>query len=324
MKLGLYLNLYGRRAQGVLPEIVEQAKLAEEAGFDWLVLGERHLYKPAYHEVLTTMAYLAAHTERIGITTAGIIAPLYNPVLLAEQTAHIDVLSEGRLILGVVLGYRPEEFDLYGVPIKQRVGRFVENVELIKRLWRGETVTHGGKYHSLNEAFIAPTPLQTPRPRIWNGARADAAIARTALLCDAWTTSFNETRADLPKKIEFYRNCAGGDDTLGREVIVCREGFSASNSQDARAALEGPLSQLYSAYTGWKRTSVDQTRYTDPWDEIVDRSVIGSPQECLEALSGYTAMGVDGAILRIQAPGMPHTDAMKAIASFGENVIPGL
>lgn len=324
MKLGLYLNLYGRTDEGQMSEIVEQAQLAEQAGFDWVVLGERHLYRPAYHEVLTTMAYLAAKTDRIGIATAGVIVPLYDPALLAEQTAHIDVLSSGRLSLGVVLGYRPEEFDLYGVPIKQRVGRFEENVALIKRLWRGETVSHQGRYHSLNEAYIAPTPTQTPRPRIWNGARVDAALERTARLCDGWTTSFNETRANLPARIKLYRDAPAGDDTLGREVIVCREGYSAPTVEAARRALEGPLSELYSAYTGWKRTSVDQARYTDPWDEIVDRSVIGTPEQCLSALNDYTEMGADGAILRIQAPGMPHADAMAAIGSFGESVIPSL
>ncbi|HEY3482746.1 MAG TPA: LLM class flavin-dependent oxidoreductase, partial [Streptomyces sp.] len=114
MRLGLYLNLYGtpdERPQ--LADAVEQAKLAEQAGFEWVVLGERHLHRPGYHEILTSMTWLAAHTSRIGIATAGIVAPLYDPVVLAETLAHIDVLSGGRLTAGFVLGYRPEEFALY-------------------------------------------------------------------------------------------------------------------------------------------------------------------------------------------------------------------
>ena len=91
MRLGLYLNLYGtpdERPQ--LADAVEQARLAEQAGFEWIVLGERHLHRPGYHEILTSMTWLAAHTSRIGIATAGIVAPLYDPVVLAETLAHLD------------------------------------------------------------------------------------------------------------------------------------------------------------------------------------------------------------------------------------------
>ncbi|HET6988956.1 MAG TPA: LLM class flavin-dependent oxidoreductase [Kribbella sp.] len=319
MRLGLYLNLYGTPDERPrLEDAVEQARLAEQAGFEWIVLGERHLHRPGYHEILTSLTWLAGKTERIGIATAGIVAPLYDPVVLAEALAHLDVLSGGRLTAGFVLGYRPEEFALYGVTQAERVARFEECLTILTRLWTQDEVTYDGKFTSIREAFLSPRPVQSPRPKLWNGGRVSAMLERTARMCDGWTTSFNELDSDLPAKIAEYHSYPRGAGTLGAEVIVCREGFCAPTSQDARQALEEPLRDLYDAYTGWKRTSADASRYAQGWDDIAARSVIGSPAECAERLAHYGEMGADGIILRIQPPGMPQTDVLRAIEAFGE------
>ncbi|WP_326652553.1 MULTISPECIES: LLM class flavin-dependent oxidoreductase [unclassified Streptomyces] len=325
MRLGLYVNLYADKADRPrLADAVEQVKLAEQAGFDWVVLGERHLHRPGYHEAVTSLAYLAAHTERIGLATAGLIAPVYQPVWLAETLAHIDVLSGGRLTAGFVLGYRPEEFTLYGTQPRERVSRFEECLELVTRLWTEDEVTHHGRWTSVDRAFLAPRPVQSPRPRIWNGGRVPAALERTARMCDGWTTSFNELDSELPDKIDEYRSYPRGAASLGAEVIICREGYAATTSKQARAALEGPLRGLYDAYGDWKRTSADAARYAQQWDDIEARSVIGSVDECVQRLGQYGEMGADGVVLRIQPPGMPQSDALRAIEAFGTEVLPGL
>lgn len=326
MRLGLYLNLYGdaqdHRDRPLPADAVEQARLAEQAGFEWIVLGERHLHRPGYHEILTSLTWLAAHTERIGLATAGIVAPLYHPVVLAETLAHIDVLSGGRLTAGFVLGYRPEEFALYGVTQSERVARFEECLELLTRLWTEDEVTFKGRFTQVEGAFLSPRPVQAPRPKLWNGGRVSAVLERTARMCDGWTTSFNELDTDLPGKIDEYRSYERGAGTLGAEVIVCREGYCAPSSQQAREVLEVPLRGLYDAYTGWKRTSADAARYTQGWDEIADRSVIGSPAQCAERLEHYAAMGADGVVLRLQPPGMSQADTLRSIEAFG-HVISG-
>ncbi|TDD28895.1 LLM class flavin-dependent oxidoreductase [Kribbella turkmenica] len=321
MRLGLYLNLYGRPDERPrLEDAVEQARLAEQAGFEWIVLGERHLHRPGYHEILTSLTYLAARTDRIGLATSGIVAPLYDPVVLAETLAHIDVLSGGRLTAGFVLGYRPEEFALYGVTQAERVARFEECLTILTRLWTSDEVTYDGKFTSIREAFLSLRPVQTPRPRLWNGGRVSAVLERTARMCDGWTTSFNELDADLPAKIAEYRSYPAGEVSLGRDVILCREGFCAPTAQDARRVLEEPLRALYDAYTGWKRTSADASRYTQGWDDIAARSVIGSPGECAERLAQYEEMGADGIILRMQPPGLSQADALRSIEAFGNLV----
>jgi len=319
MRLGLYLNLYGTDGERPqLADAVEQARLAEQAGFEWVVLGERHLHRPGDHEILTSMTWLAAHTSRIGIATAGIVAPLYQPVVLAETLAHLDVLSGGRITAGFVLGYRPEEFALYGVTQRERVARFEECLEIVTRLWTSESVTYEGRFTSLQDAYLSPRPVQSPRPRLWNGGQVSAVLERTARMCDGWTTSFNQPDEVLPDKISEYLGYPRGEASLGAEVILCREGYAAPTSQDARKALEEPLRDLYDAYTGWKRTSADASRYTQGWDDIANRAVIGSSAECAERIAHYEQMGADGIILRVQPPGMSQSDALRAIEAFGE------
>lgn len=145
-----------------------------------------------------------------------------------------------------------------------------------------------------------------------------AALARTARMCDGWTTSFNETDAELPAKIAEYLSYERGPGTLGADVLVCREGHCAPTSQQAREALEDSLRGLYDAYGSWKRTSMDAARYAQEWDDIAARSVVGSPEQCVDGLGRYAAMGADGVILRVQPPGMPQADALRAIEGFGE------
>ena len=249
------------------------------------------------------------------------MAPLYHPVVLAETLAHIDVLSGGRLTAGFVLGYRPEEFALYGVTQAERVARFEECLAILTRLWTEDEVTYDGKFTSISEAFLSPRPVQSPRPRLWNGGRVSAVLERTARMCDGWTTSFNELDADLPEKIAEYRSYPSGEGSWARRDPL-PGGLRAPTSQDARQALEEPLRDLYDAYTGWKRTSADASRYTQGWDDIAARSVIGSPAECAERLAHYEEMGADGIILRIQPPGLSQADALRSIEAFG-NLCPG-
>jgi alkanesulfonate monooxygenase SsuD/methylene tetrahydromethanopterin reductase-like flavin-dependent oxidoreductase (luciferase family) len=143
-------------------------------------------------------------------------------------------------------------------------------------------------------------------------------------MCDGWTTSFNELDADLPGKIAEYLSYPRGAGSLGAEVVVCREGYCAPTTQLARAALEEPLRGLYDAYGDWKRTSQDAARYAQEWDDIAARSVIGSPEECADRLGHYAAMGADGVVLRVQPPGMPQADALRAIEAYGTDVLPRL
>lgn len=298
-------------------ELLEQACLAEDVGFDWLVLGDRHAWKRGFYEAVTTLAWLAGHTRRIRLATAGLILPLYPPVLLAEALANIDVLSGGRLIAGFVLGYRPEEFAAAGVDGRRRVALFERHLHVIRELWtRGSTDLNGSRVD------IGPLPAQRPAPEIWGAGRVPMAIRRTARLCDGWTCSFNEDLDELPEKIALFRSASPREGTRGR-VVICRDGFCAIDQDHLREVYEGPLLDLFADYAQWKRNSEDAGRYRDlGWDQIRGRLVVGTPPEFAETLARYRAMGADGMILRLQPPGLPHQEALACIELLGREVLP--
>lgn len=282
------------------------------------MLGDRHAWPAGFHEVLTTLAWLAAHTRRIKLATAGLILPLYPPVLLAEALANLDVLSGGRLIAGFVLGYRPEEFAAFGVDGRRRVPLFEHHLAAIKELWSRGVADLDGKA----EVRIAPLPLQRPWPPIWGAGRVPVAIRRTARLCDGWTSSFNEEPEELPDKIALFRDACREVGTKG-EVVICRDGFTAVGSGRLREVYEGPLLNLFGDYAKWKRTSADAGRYRDlSGGRVRSRLVVGPPAAFQEDVQRYVDMGAGGMILRVQPPGLAQRDALACLDLLGREVLP--
>src|SRR5262244_2850275 len=213
MQLGIYLNSQhpvsdepARR----FAEMVEQVRLIRSLGFDSIWAGEHHI-TPGFHffPQLGLLQRLAADAEGLWLGTNVTLLPLHNPIELAEVGAFLDVITGGRFLLGVGLGYRPEEFAIFGVPMAERVSRLVEGVEIIRRLWTEDGVVHHGRHWRLDGVTIRPRPLQRPRPPILVGSQLPGGIARAARIADGWlvvpvptvdelaaqATAFAETRA---------------------------------------------------------------------------------------------------------------------------------
>ena len=182
MKLGLS----PLQAGGDFEETIRECEEAEAAGFDSVWLGEHHNSPLLYPTPLLGLAAIASRTRRLGLGTAVLLLPLYHPLRVAEEAAMVDVISGGRLIFGVGVGYAPEEFAAFGVPLQERGSRMDEAVPLIKRLWSEETVTHHGTHYQVTNATVRPRPVQRPRPPLWFAGWVPPAIRRAARLGDAW------------------------------------------------------------------------------------------------------------------------------------------
>jgi probable F420-dependent oxidoreductase len=137
----------------------------------------------SFHEPMTLLAFVAGVTSRIGLVTANIILPQRQTVLVAKQAAEVDLLSGGRLILGIGLGWNEVEFQALGMDFASRGKRIEEQIALLRRLWTEDTVTFDGEWHRFGDAGINPRPIQQPIP-IWFGAVADVAIRRAGRLAD--------------------------------------------------------------------------------------------------------------------------------------------
>ncbi|MBI2560846.1 MAG: LLM class flavin-dependent oxidoreductase [candidate division NC10 bacterium] len=168
-------------------EVLEQIAWAEGLGFEYVWLSEHHFLEDGYSPgLLPIAAAVAARTRTIRIGTAVLLLPFHHPVRVAEDGAIVDVISGGRFELGVGVGYRAEEFQGFAVPIEQRAGRTEEGLEIVRRLWEGETVKFRGRYYEVPGVKLAPAPIQKPRPPLWVGGFTPKAAARAASYADGY------------------------------------------------------------------------------------------------------------------------------------------
>ena len=179
-------------------KIRDWAQAAEALGFDTIEVAD-HVFgatardgwtptyneKDAFHETMTTLAFLAATTKTTKLSTGILILPQRQTGVVAKQAAEIDLLSGGRLRLGIGVGWNHVEYESLGMDWKTRGARQAEQVELLRRLWTEDLVSFSGRFHNLHEVSILPRPVQQPIP-IWFGGSSDAVVKRAARLGDGW------------------------------------------------------------------------------------------------------------------------------------------
>ncbi len=144
-------------------------------------------YRHAFHEPFALFAFCAAVTRRIELVTGVLILPQRQTTLVAKQAAEVDVLSGGRLRLGIGVGWNPVEFEALGENIHDRGKRVEEQLEVMRLLWTRELVTYEGRWHRVPDAGIKPLPVQRPIP-VWMGGESEAVLRRAARLADGWIT----------------------------------------------------------------------------------------------------------------------------------------
>ena len=181
------------------PEKVRDwAQAAEDLGYAYIEVpdhvfgatardGWTPLYddKDAFHETFVTLGFLAAVTKRIRLSSGVLILPQRQTGVVAKQAAEVDLLSGGRLRLGIGVGWNHVEYEALGTDWKSRGARQGEQVEVLRRLWSEDLVSFKGRFHDLREVNITPPPVQRPIP-VWFGGSSDAVVKRAARLGDGW------------------------------------------------------------------------------------------------------------------------------------------
>jgi probable F420-dependent oxidoreductase len=171
-----------------------------------------YTHKDSFHEPFVLFSYLAGVTKTLEFTTGVIILPQRQTVLVAKQAAALDVLSGGRLRLGIGIGWNPVEYEALGENFKNRGRRSEEQVEVLRQLWTQELVTYEGQWHRITDAGLNPLPIQRPIP-IWFGGSDDRALRRLARLGDGWFPLMgpDDTCRAAMDKIGSYAREAGRD-----------------------------------------------------------------------------------------------------------------
>jgi alkanesulfonate monooxygenase SsuD/methylene tetrahydromethanopterin reductase-like flavin-dependent oxidoreductase (luciferase family) len=305
-------------------------RLARDVGFD-LVSVPQHFLTTEFQMLQPSVvaARLAAETGAMRLALTIYLLPLLNPVLVAEETATLDVVTGGRFVLGVGLGYRQVEDRAFGVEPGERTRRMAEHLDVITRLWRGEPATMDRPYCRLEDAATGVRPLQQPRPPIWIAANGDGAVERAARLGDAWVINPHATLATIARQMALYRAAL---DRAGKpfpsELPLMREMVVAGSRAAAVAIARPYLERKYRTYVHWGQHRVlpRDDDLTVGFDELVrDRFVLGDPDECAAELARAAALtGATTIILRLHWAGMPHDVAMRSIELIGERVKPKL
>lgn len=167
-----------------------------------------------FHEPLTLFAYLAAITQRVELVTGVLILPQRQTALVAKQAAEVDVLSSGRLRLGVGIGWNPVEYQALSEDFATRGARSEEQIAVLRALWTQPTVTFNGRWHHIEDAGIKPLPVQRPIP-IWIGGDAEATLKRAGRLGDGWFPQMapDEQAQAMVEQLRRYTREAGRDES---------------------------------------------------------------------------------------------------------------
>ncbi len=306
--------------------MLRQAELAEALGFDVLWAHEHHAGAAMYPSPLMTLAALAAHTNRIGLGTNMLLLPLYHPLRVAEDSAMVDVMSGGRLRLGVSAGYAESDLRAFAVPPGERVRRMRDGLALIRAVWTGAPVTLENSLSKLTGFKLFPRPLQDPAPPIYVGGTVDAAIRRAARLGDEFLISTTQRIAEIARIIGVYndelrrlaKDPSGKSTALNRIVHVVPDGGSTASAVEffSRRFL-----RLYDAWGHQNVTALGDTARS-PGEVDAEHFIIGEPAECIDRIARYAELGVRE-IACLMNFGGPELDIVeRSMRLFAERVMP--
>lgn len=308
-------------------EALEEVIRGEELGFDSVWMEEHHSVMNHYWPTpLTVLAGFATRTSKVILGTDILVAPFYHPVRLAEEVTMLDIMSAGRFVLGVAIGYKPDEFALYGADLEKRGTRFVEQLTVMKALWTQEHVSFQGKHYSV-EGRLEPKPLTRPHPPLWIGGWGDLALKRAATIGDNWipgpTADLNRL---LAGKQQFLANRAAAGRTAPiTEWPLTRDTIIADTDRQARELAEEHIMVSYrKEYAGgWKHPFIDASIATDLDALKKDRFLIGGPDQVIQALRPFVEQyGITHLICRLFFPGMPHRHILRELELLSREVLP--
>ena len=222
MKFGIAMPQHG--AFSSAESITRMARAAEEQGWDSLWCADHVIvpnsfverFSPTFHEVFTTLGYLAGITERVQLGTSVLILPYRHPVMTAKQIATVDRLAKGRTIFGVAFGWIEEEYRVLDIPFSKRGARADEIVAIMKQCWAEGSNAHSGEFYSFGDFAFEPKPVQRPHPPLWIGGNDNKTLERVVAYGDGWHPitsakrpgSTQWTLTDFRQKIATLRNMA--------------------------------------------------------------------------------------------------------------------
>lgn len=316
-------------------ETLELVRLAEALGFDSAWVSEHHGASDGYFpSLLVMLAAFAEATNHIRLGTGVILTPFHDPLRLAEDIATVDQLSDGRLTVGLGLGWREEEFRMFGIPVGERLARTKEIVQVLRLAASGQRFSFHGSAFDYQDVRVTPPAAQAGGPPIVLGGYVDAALRRAGALGDGHITDADDPehiRRALALMEEGARD--SGKDPSQLHLILMQNAWIAEPGADWWAEVRGGVVHQLGMYEAWAQdhdTPSHDSAEPTVADEDTARvgTVGGSAEEVIQRLRpvveefGHRA-NLD-LVVRLHYPGMAFDTAARAVERFSEMVIPAL
>ena len=329
MKIGVHVGqvvFQGADLQQQWQDHLEQFLLARDVGFDFVSWGHHWLIEPFQHfQPIPVLARFAAEAGSMEMITGVLLTPLLNPVQVAEEVATLDHICEGRFVFGIGLGYRVEECEAAGTQMSERGPRFEEGLELMKRLWTEEEVTHHGRFYRVTGARPTARPYQKPYPRIWIAAMNDPPVKRAGRLGHPFYALGLETFSGLKRHLEVWRaTLQEFGHPVPQEVPIVRELYVAETHEEALKKARRCVEEKYKGYAQHGLLTVSDTIAGGVDHLLQDPFVVGTPEESLEKLALFHELGVTHIDVRLFWPAMEQKEVLQMTELVGAKVLPAL
>jgi len=334
IKVGLFLstNFGGDEPiQLRYRDALEQVRVARDYGFASIAIGQHFLTEYQKLQPVPMLARLAPESGDMRLIVGVLLVPFFNPVYVAEEMATLDVVTEGRLILGVGVGYRDVEFEAFGVRKTERGARFAEALEVVKRLWTREETSFEGRHFRLPPVRPVTRPFQKPHPPIWVAAQNDAGVRRAATVGDVLFMNPQATIATLARQAGLFaetRREAGRPPAP--ELACMKEVYIAPDMDTAlregRPYIEEKL-RMYARWGQHRELPAESAGFpTLGFDDLRrDRAIVGDPEHCAAELKRYRdEVGISHFSVVLNWPGMEPWRILRSIQLVGERVLPAL
>jgi alkanesulfonate monooxygenase SsuD/methylene tetrahydromethanopterin reductase-like flavin-dependent oxidoreductase (luciferase family) len=332
MKVGIVLTpVHGPETAPAqhIAEHREAAVLAEQLGFSTVVVGQHFLgAELRFYQPIPYLTWLSTAVPSMEVATGIVLLSLVNPVDVAEQMATLDVLSGGKAIFGVGLGYSDHEMGAFGIERKTRVSRFEDSVALIRQLWSGKDVDFASKHFQVTTARPSVQPIQERLP-IWIGGQSLPAVRRAGRIGDAWYAAPFCSHDELRElKRAFDEEYAAAGHTTPGEFPVRRDLVIASSRDQAREDAFHRSRARYQTYASWGLDKGADGKESSGFsqldaDEIDQRFILGTAEDCADQLRQLRAdTGMTNFLYKPHWQGYPHLESMRQLEEFGTQVLP--
>ncbi len=336
MRFGLFGSAQAKRGGGPnvdsgagFRDFVDYNMEAEQLGYHSTFIVEHHF--TGYGQISATLnllTWIGARTSTLRLGTAVMVLPWHNPILLAEQAATIDLLSQGRLDLGIGKGYRFNEFKGFGIPMEEAESRFDECVEVMLKSWTSEEpFSHKGTHWTFEDVVVEPPPFQKPHPMLWMGAGSPASIKRVAergmgLLLDQFAP-----HATIIERVALFKaeceKAGRGFDAMqvgaARAIFICDTPEEKERVLAARVASKQKQSVLAQRPDGQNKSSI--MSYDDSRETAEAGALFGTVDEIVAKLNYLRDGGVEYVLLNIGAAGAAGRDITRR---FAKEIMPQL